>query len=255
MPVANNCYTKLFIMNPSIASPETIKKESPIRIKVNEPVDQIAPNFFLICGILSSLLYIAMNIFVPMFNEGYDIASQTVSELSAIGAPTRSKWVLLAILYSVLVVAFGYGVSKSARAKRPLRVAGTLIVVYAVIGLFWPPMHTREVLAAGGRTLTDTLHIVWAMVTVPLMLIVIGYGAAAFGKLFRLYSIISIIVLLVFGALTGMASPQMEANVATPWIGVWERISIGAYMLWIIVFTLAVLRKEKNSDENFSNAP
>ena len=44
----------------------------------------------LICGIASSLLYVAMNVFVPMQWEGYSSASQTVSELSAIGAPTRS---------------------------------------------------------------------------------------------------------------------------------------------------------------------
>ena len=42
----------------------------------------------LMCGILSSLLYVAMNIFVPMQFEGYSYTSQTVSELSAIGAPT-----------------------------------------------------------------------------------------------------------------------------------------------------------------------
>ena len=49
----------------------------------------------LVCGILSSLLYIAMNVFVPMQWDGYSSASQTVSELSAIGAPTRSLWAAL----------------------------------------------------------------------------------------------------------------------------------------------------------------
>jgi hypothetical protein len=46
----------------------------------------------IVCGILSSLLYVAMNVFVPMLWEGYRSASQTVSELSAIGAPTRPLW-------------------------------------------------------------------------------------------------------------------------------------------------------------------
>ena len=44
----------------------------------------------LVCGILSSLLYVAMTIFVAMQWEGYSSISQTISELSAIGAPTRS---------------------------------------------------------------------------------------------------------------------------------------------------------------------
>ena len=83
----------------------------------------------LICGILSSLLYIAMNIFVPMQWAGYSLASQTVSELSAIDAPTRSLWVPLGIGYALLTVAFGCGVWKSAIGNRPLRIAGGLIFI------------------------------------------------------------------------------------------------------------------------------
>ena len=71
----------------------------------------------LVCGILSSLLYAAMNVFVPMRYEGYSSASQTVSELSAIGAPTRPLWVLLGVAYTLLVTAFGWGVWASARRE------------------------------------------------------------------------------------------------------------------------------------------
>lgn len=199
----------------------------------------------LVCGILSSVLYVAINIYVPMQYEGYDSASQTVSELSAIDTPTRSLWVWLLTVYTVLVIAFGWGVWQSAGRNRPLRIAGGVMIVYAVIGIFWPPMHQREALAAGGGTLTDTLHIAFTMVTVPLMLLVIGFGAAALGKRFRLYSILTIVVQLVFGVLTGLQSPQLEADLPTPWMGVWERISIGAYMLWVVVLAVILLRKEK----------
>src|SRR5689334_24904528 len=109
----------------------------------------------LVCGILSSLLYVAMNIFVAMQYEGYSSASQTVSELSAIGAPTRPLWVVLGIPYTLLVTAFGLGVWKSASRTRALRIAGGLIVAYGGLGVAWPfaPMHLREALAAGGSTL------------------------------------------------------------------------------------------------------
>src|SRR5688572_14951924 len=200
----------------------------------------------LACGVLSSLLYIAMNIFVPMQYEGYNSASQTVSELSAIDSPTRTLWVSLAFVYTLLVIAFGLGVWKLFERNRNLRIAGALMVLNVVIGLFWPPMHQREVLAAGGGTLTDTLHIVFTMITVPLFLLTIGFGASSFGKQFRIYSIITIVALIVFGVLTGLDSPRMEANLSTPLIGVWERISIGAYMLWVAMFAIALLQKEKN---------
>lgn len=196
----------------------------------------------LLCGIISSLLYVAANIFIPMQYPGYNLAAQTVSELSAVGAPTRQLWVQSLSVYSVLVVCFGWGIWRSAGKNKRLRVASILLAAYAIIGMFWPPMHQREVLAAGGGTLTDTLHIAFTMITVPLMLMVVGFGATSFGKTFRVYSIISVVVIIVFGVLTGLSSPRMEANLPTPWMGVLERVSIGAYMLWIAVWAVILLR-------------
>lgn len=193
-------------------------------------------------GILSSLLYAFMNVFVAMQWEGYSSFSQTVSELSAIDAPTRPLWVSLAIPYTLLVVAFGWAVWASAGRNRPLHVVGALVIAQGLIGIVWPPMHLREVLAAGGGTLTDTMHLAFTMVTVLLMLLQIGFGAAAFGKRFRLYSIATMVILATFGAVTSMSVPGIEANLPTPWAGVWERINIGVYMFWVAVLAIAVLR-------------
>jgi len=197
-------------------------------------------DILLVCGIVSSLLYVAMNVFVPMQWEGYSSASQTVSELSAIGAPTRPQWVLLGIAYTLLVTAFGFGVWRSARLSRPLRVVGGLMVAYGVISLAWPlaPMHLR----GEGFTLTDTMHVILAAVTVFLMLLAIGFGTAVFGKRFRLYSIATLVILFAFGALTFRESPRIAANLPTPWIGVWERINIGVFLLWVVVLAIALLR-------------
>jgi hypothetical protein len=196
----------------------------------------------LVCGILSSLLYGAM-IEVIRF-EGYSPISQTVSELSAIGAPTRPLWSLLGSVYDVLVLAFGVGVWISAGGKRALRVVGSLLVAFGMLGWVWPfaSMHQREVLAAGGGTPSDTLHIILGMVTVLFMFVAIGFGATAFGKRFRLYSIATILTLLVFGTLTGMDGPRIAANLPTPWVGVWERISISVFLFWVVVLAIALLR-------------
>jgi hypothetical protein len=197
----------------------------------------------LLCGILSSLLYTAMNVFVAMQWPGYNSASQTVSELSAIGAPTRNLWVSLAWPYTLLVASFGWGVWSSARGNRPLRATGGLLMAYGLIGLFWPPMHLREVLAAGGGTLTDTMHLVFTLVTVLLMLAAMGFGAAAFGLSFRVYSIATIVTLALCGALTSLDMSRVQANLPTPLIGVWERINIGVFLLWIVVLATTLLRR------------
>lgn len=198
----------------------------------------------LACGVLSSLLYVAMTVFVAMQWEGYSSVSQTISELSAIGAPTRSLWVPPAALYTVLVTAFGWGVWNSAGRNHAVRIVGGLIAAYGALGLVWPfaPMHLREALAAGGSTLSDTMHIGLASVTVLLMLLAIGVGAAAFGKRFRLYSVATLVILVAFGALTFLDAPRIAANLPTPWIGVWERINVGVFLLWVVVLAIRLWR-------------
>ena len=234
-------------MHPSITSFKTTQKQWTKSIKGNERAPQTVRKGLLRCGIFSSLLYVAMNIFVPMLYQGYSVATQTVSELSAIDAPTRPLWVWLGLVYTVLVIAFGWGVWASAGGRRTLRTAGALLVAHGIIGLAWPlaPMHQREVLTAGGGTFTDTLHIVFSMVTVVIMLLTIAFAAAALDKRFRLYSMATILLLVATGALTGMDAPRMEAGQSTPWMGVWERISIGVYMLWVVVLATKLLRTER----------
>lgn len=193
----------------------------------------------LACGVLSSLLYAAMLVFVPMRWPGYSSAAQSVSELSAIGAPTRSLWVPFGALYTVLVAAFGLGVLRVARGNRALRVTGTILIAYGSLGLLWPPMHLRGI----QPTLTDTLHIAFAIATVLLMLLAITFGAVALGKGFRLYSIATMVVFALFGTLTFRDAPRIAANLPTPWMGIWERVNIGAFLLWVSVLAVVLLRR------------
>lgn len=197
----------------------------------------------LVGGILSALLYAAMLVFVPMRWPVYSSAAQTVSELSAIGAPTRSLWVSLGMVWALLYAAFGWGVWRSAGPSRSLRVAGGVIIVAVLFGLFWPPMHQREVLAAGGATLTDTMHIAWTAVNGVLTLLAMGLAAAALGTRSRVYSIATMVILVAAGAVTSLDAPRMQANLPTPWIGVWERVNIGVWLLWVVVLAVTLLRR------------
>jgi hypothetical membrane protein len=203
-------------------------------------------NLLLTCGIIASLLYIAMNIIVPMFYPGYNPTSQVVSELSAIGAPTRAIWLVPGILYSLLVAAFGWGIRLTAGKSRNLRTLGILMIISGLVGLAWTPMHRREILAAGGGSFTDTWHIVMTFITLVLMLALIGFGAAAMKRPFRIYSVLTVVVFMVFGILTWLASPGISSNLPTPMIGVWERINIGAYMLWMIVLAVQLLQRARD---------
>jgi hypothetical protein len=64
--------------------------------------------------------------------------------------------------------------------------------------------------------------------------------AAALGPRFRLYSVVSLVILGLCGGLTFLEAPQVGLDGPTPWIGVWERINVGVFLLWVIVLAIAV---------------
>ena len=159
------------------------------------------------------------------------------------GVSTRPLWTVLGMLWDALMIAFALGVLASAGRRGVLRIVGGLLLAYGLLGLAWPlvSMHPREVLAAGGATVADTGHLVLVAATGVAMVAAMAFGAAAFGRLFRVYSIATIVVLLVFGAMTGADKSRIDANLSTPWAGLRERINIGATLLWVAVLAVVLL--------------
>ena len=111
----------------------------------------------LICGIVSSLLWVGGDIAASLSYPGYSYVDYSVSELSAIGAPTRAWLTLLGLITVLLELAFAVGVWLAAPGKRGLRIAAALLFVHAAINVTlglvnlmtpFAAMHTREQIAA-----------------------------------------------------------------------------------------------------------
>jgi hypothetical protein len=196
----------------------------------------------LLCGILSSLVYVAADVTAGLSWSGYSFAAQTISELSAIGAPSRRIWLAFGYPYDLFLIAFGIGVWRSAGRRRRLRISGALLIAIGAVGSVWPPMHVRGSVSS----LTDTLHIVWAAIISLLILLAIGFGAGAFGTRFRRYSLATLAVLLVAGMSTFRYGPRLAANQPTPGIGVLERINLAVYLAWVIVLAVVLLRAKSS---------
>jgi len=192
----------------------------------------------LLCGVLAALLYIVTDILLAMSWEGYSYNSQAISELSAINAPTRPLWILMSLVFNPLVIAFGVGVWLAANSKRSLKITGILLSIWGVMGFLWLlfPMHLRGEI---GST-TDTMHLVMTAITVPLMMVFIGFGSGTGVRGFRLYSILTILTMLVFGGMTGIQAPKVASGLPTPWMGITERVSVYAPMIWMGVLSIVL---------------
>jgi hypothetical protein len=78
----------------------------------------------LVCGMVSSLLYASADVLAAMrYADYHSFTSQTISELTAIGAPSRRLVLPLLIAHSFLALAFGVGVWRSAGPNSRPRIA------------------------------------------------------------------------------------------------------------------------------------
>lgn len=205
---------------------------NPTRLKKTQKI-------LLVCGILSSILYVATDIFAALHYQGYRYAAQGVSELNAVGAPTRPFTLPLFTLDNVLLLAFGMAVLTLAGRNRALRLTGALLIADAIVGQMGLQFFNMDPTVAG-RTPRTAMHEMVTGVEVLVILSAIGFGAAAFAKRFRFYSIATLLAVLACGAVTFWIVETRSSLL--PWIGVTERINIYAYTLWKLMLAVALLR-------------
>jgi CubicO group peptidase (beta-lactamase class C family) len=196
----------------------------------------------LLCGVISSALYMATDIAGGLSYPGYSFTSQAISELMAVGAPSERLVDPLFLVYDALVVAFGVGVLRAAGSRRrALRLTGGLLIAYGMVGLTGPTlfeMHQRG--TSNGRG--DLPHIIITGVIVLLTLSAIGVAAFAFGRRFRIYSFAMLLTMIVAGVISAPYGARLAAGEATPGFGIIERFDVYASLLWIAVFAIALLR-------------
>jgi hypothetical protein len=186
-----------------------------------------------------------MDIVASLLYDGYSYTDQTISELSAIGAPTGTFWMVGGVIYGVLAIGFAVGVWQLSGRKRSLRAVAGLLAFLTIVNLTLGPfssMHQRDVLAAYGATFSDTLHLILVGIGGIVFLFESGFAAMALGKWFRLYSIATVLTVFVFGFITSLYAPDVQANEPTPWVGIIERVSAYGSQLWYAVLAMALWR-------------
>jgi hypothetical protein len=195
----------------------------------------------LACGIVAPIYYVVVNdVVAARLYPGYDPISRPVSELTATYAPTRPLLVPLLVVFDLLIVPFWLAVWRAARANRALRLTSGLMLGFRALALlaFPFPMVADEVLGA------NTVHtIIWGVLTPLLMLAGIGASAAAFGRTFRLYAILTLLALVAFSLVAGVQAAQVNAGEPVGWFGVTERALIGVWLQWVAVLALVLLRR------------
>jgi hypothetical protein len=156
--------------------------------------------------------------------------------------------VLLLVVYG-LMVAFGVGIRKAAGGNRRLKIVGGLLIGVGVLALAvgqFASMRPRGT----DQGLAGALHLVEGMLSMLLTFTAMGIAATVFGTGFRVYTIATIVLALAFGTWAVSEAFRIEEGLATPWIGVKERIFWYGYQSWYIVLALKLLntKSRKSGD-------
>jgi hypothetical protein len=229
--------------DPSITSgPPASREGAPWRTTVRKGL--------LVCGVLSSVLYVGTEIYAWTQYPGYSPVSQAISELLAEGAPTRPLMVAVAgAPYNLLVAALGVAVWASPGRKRVLRITGALLVLYAVISYLGGTVFQMDPRGAEGSVRT-MLHERATAVMVFSMLLSMGVGAFVHGLRFRLYSLGTLLMVIAFSGLSFLQAARLHAGEPAPWLGIIERVGIYAWMLWVAVLAISLWRVPTEQQED-----
>ena len=205
-----------------------------------------APNLILkvllTCGILAALIFALADILAGLLTKGYRFDSQSASELSASGAPTRPLVIPLNLAANLLLMAFAIGVWLSAHENWAMRLMAVFIAInalFSILGFAFFPLHPAE----PANSQANRLNTISMAVSMFAFVLAIVFGAVANHNWFRTFSL-GIILLYVVGTVVGLrlrGSPAQDGNTVSR-VGVQERTMIYSWLLWLILQAIVLLR-------------
>ena len=182
----------------------------------------MATRLFLLCGLVAPVLFIAVDLVSGSSWRGYDFASRSINDLSAVGSPVRGSAAPLFALVNVLTIALGVGLWRVAAGRLSLEIVAGVVIANGVLALAAALFPNQ----AGTSPRFLSPGVLLAAASVVCIVLTIGAGAVAFGGWVRVYSIATLgayAVLTIVGYATQMA----------PRIGFQERLMAYTWMVWL----------------------
>jgi hypothetical membrane protein len=195
-------------------------------------IDRRALRLASVCGIAAVGIYVGTTILGGLLDPGYSQTGRTISELTAASAPDRGLLAVLYVGYNVLLAAFGYAVYRIAPQEPRLRTGMSLLVAGAVAGIGLVTVLPTD-FAGGPITPIGSAHIAVAGVAALLtgattFVMAIGFRRVAALRRLVQGSIAAGVAIVVSGPLSAFAVAS-----GSPYAGVFERITIGLFLLWV----------------------
>lgn len=194
--------------------------------------------FLLRCGVAAPIIYVVTVLLGGLITPDYSHVSQAISELTATGAPHKLLLDIGFFSYNVAALLFAVGLLWRLwrYRRRQLAVGAVLLAGVALSGLlmYFAPMDLLD----GPVTLAGQLHMALAaacsLLTILATLVTgLGFRGLHGWRAMGIYSVLSAGVIVVTGAMAAVG-----AAMGSPVLGIYERLTIGTFMLWMLVLAL-----------------
>ena len=191
-------------------------------------------------GMAAVLTYAAGTALGGLLRPGYSHSAQAVSELTEAGAPHRRTLAAFYLVYNVLLGVFATGVLLSSSRSRLFRVGWTLQLVNCVSGVFQVTAFRMDPIGAP-LSRAGLAHVVCAGLSSLCSVsgaFVVGVACRrdAFWRSLAPFSVACSLATIATGV-PAAASATRRSRV----MGLWERGTIGLYLLWVLVLSAYAL--------------
>ena len=205
----------------------------------------------LLCGIAAPIVYVAAVILGGIMRPGYSHTAQAISELIETDAPNTGLLNPLFAVYNLLTIAFAAGIwltvreTADKRARRMGYLGASALFAAGVFGfttLFFP-MDPHSILT----TSTGVKHATAAGLNSLATMLTLLFTGLWLRKVeglhrFATYTFVSDLVVLIAG---GLAAASTSSH--SPLLGLFERITIGAYIQWLLVVALKLYFMQRST--------
>ena len=202
----------------------------------------------LISGIIASILYLGTDLLTGKLLIGYSFSSQTMSDLGATGSPIRPLFIILTIIASIILIAFGVGVWWVSKPAVLSGIIAGLIITNAVTTiiatLFFPNQY-------GIRPAFNTPGVILMFIGVLCFVLAMILGAFAFHGWMRIFSA-SIPIAYVLLAIIRFATANVTSSGASTMIGSQERTMAYSFLLWVMALSIYLLVLISNSVDSIN---
>ena len=186
--------------------------------------------------------YLLADIIGGIITPNYSYIVNAVSELSQAGAENRILLSLFLFTHGVIGALFGIGIllNHHSNKTKSIFIGGILILVLGLSNALSGSIFPQDPIG-GETTFEGTMHLILVGVNVillfpTLLMMGIGFYREYNWKSFRLYTFLSLGIIVISGALSAV----VIAN-GIELMGVFERITVYAYLVWVFILAYKLI--------------